>query len=133
MSIKEEIEPHLDYIVDEIAAMNMFEKERVKTLLLMWFADTIESVYHERAEALAGQAANNQRSMEYGSLSKRDRIFLQNQNTFLKEQRKEARRTANVGKDIKEFTILKAAVNNKYGYGTAIQLLKEAGVKTTNT
>lgn len=128
MNIKEELDPYIEHITDEIASMGVFEKDRVKTLLLIWFGETIEQVYNLRAENLAGLAINNQRSIEFDGLSARDRLFIQSQNTFLKEQRKESRRTANLGKEIKEYAALRAAVNNKLGHGAAIRLLQEAGL-----
>jgi len=125
MSIAEDIEPYLDYIVEEIADMSIFDRERVKILLTLWFSSTIEQVYSLRAETLAGQATNNERDIRYGALAPRDKEFLNKQNMLIKERRKEANRISSMGKDIYEFVLLRKAINNLYGAGTAAQLLED--------
>lgn len=126
MSIKDELTPHIDYITNEISAMKMFDKERVKLLLLLWFSQTVEEIYSKRAESMAGENINNQRAIETGSLSKKDKQFLAEQNIITREQRKENNRISTMGKNIKEHIQLRQFLCAKFGKKEFISLMQEA-------
>lgn len=126
MSIEEELAPHIEYIVNEIASMKMFDKERAKLLLLMWFAQTTENVYKTRAEDMAAENAKNQQAIQTGRLSIKDKQFLTTQNIVFKEKRKENNRISSMGKNIKEYIQLKQFLKTKFGSKEAGLLMSEA-------
>lgn len=128
IEIKRDIEPHLDYVVDEIADMRLFDKARAKLLLLWRFATIIQNVMDNRSQEIAGQTTNNQRDIQYSGLGGREKHFLQNENQRLKEKLKEVNRIASFAKNVKEYIQLKQYLKQRFSAEEYQIILDEAMV-----
>lgn len=126
IDIKEDLEPRIKYVVDEIAEMKIFDKDRVQLLLMLSFSDIVSQLFYGKGAELRGQNINNQREIQYGNLKPAEKQLLQAQNELNAQKIKAFNRLATTASDIRGYAELKVLLRKKLGKQGFTDLMEES-------